>query len=121
VTFEGCMNSRRTQTPELIGREGRMIFSGIGQDAKMFETYADEPAYRPAKYPQPEPTYFFTAGKEHRKPDHMADFVNCVRTREKPQCNEDEAFIEVATLLMSVEAYKQKRQVRWDAVKEEIV
>jgi len=27
-----------------------------------------------------------------------------VRAREKPQCNEDEAFIEAATLLMSVES-----------------
>ena len=45
----------------------------------------------------------------------------CVRTRERCQCNEDEAFIEVATLLMSVKSYFAKRQVRWDKAKEEIV
>jgi len=33
----------------------------------------------------------------------------------------DEAFIETATYLMSVESYKQKRRVRWDAAKEQIV
>ena len=115
------MNSRRTQTPELIGRGGRMIFSGIGQDATMFETFADEPAYQLARRPRPEPTFFFAADKQHLKPDHMADFVNCVRTRNRPQCNEDEAFVEAATLLMSLESYHRKQQVRWNADREEIV
>jgi predicted dehydrogenase len=121
VVYEGCMNSRRSQTPEYIGREGRIIFNAIGQAANLFEVYGDEPSHKPAVYPQPEPSFFFKAGKEDRKPDHMQDFLNCVRTREKPQCNEDEAFIEVATLLMSIEAHKQKRIVRWDREQEDIV
>jgi hypothetical protein len=33
----------------------------------------------------------------------------------------DEAFVEVATLLMSIESFKQKRIVRWDAGREEII
>jgi hypothetical protein len=37
------------------------------------------------------------------------------------RCNEDETFIEAATLILSVEAYKQERKARWHAVKEEIV
>jgi len=98
-----------------------VIFNTIGQGATQFEVFGDEAAHKPAVYPQPKPSFFFKAGKEHGKPDHMEDFFNCVRTREKTQCNEDEAFIEAATLMMSVEAYRQKRQVRWDAVKEEIV
>ncbi|MCU0776260.1 MAG: Gfo/Idh/MocA family oxidoreductase [Akkermansiaceae bacterium] len=121
VTFEGCMNSRRQQTPEFIGRNGRLIFSEIGQNASLFETYADGPAYRPARYPQPQPDFFFTPGREHRKPDHFTDFLNCVRTRGKTQCNEEEAFIEAATLLMSFESFRLKRMVRWDATREEIV
>lgn len=121
VTFEGSMNSRRSQTPEYIGREGRIIFNDIGQSASQFETFADDRAHRPAAYPQPKPVEFFTPGKEHRKPDHLTDFFTCVRTRGRTQCNEDEAFIEAATLMMSVEAYRQKRQVRWDEEKEEIV
>ena len=115
------MNSRRSQTPEYIGREGRMIFNSIGQSASQFEIYGDEPAHRPKVYPQPEPSFFFKAGKEHRRPDHMQDFLNCVRTRETPRCNEDEAFIETATLMMAIESHRQKRQVRWDPAKEEIV
>ena len=87
----------------------------------MFEVYEDGKAYAPSRYPQPKPSFFFAATKENAKPNHLQDFLTCVRTRGKTQCNEDEAFIETATLLMSVEAYKQKRQVRWDAEKEEII
>ena len=121
VTFEGSMNSRRSQTPEYIGRKGRMVFSDIGQSASQFEVYGDEPAHRLAAHPRPEPKDFFNPGKEHRKPDHLTDFFTCVRSRGRTQCNEDEAFVEVVTLLMSVEAWRQKRQVRWDREKEEIV
>jgi predicted dehydrogenase len=121
VVFNGCMNSRREQAPEYVGRKGRLIFDTIGANASLFEIFGDETAHKPAVYPQPKPGYFFTPGKEHRKPDHLEDFLNCVRTRAKPQCDEDEAFIETATLLMSMEAYRQQRQVRWDPVKEEII
>jgi len=121
VTFEGTLNSRRRQTPEYIGRDGRIIFNNIGQNANMFEVFDDERAYRISKRPQLEPKSLFTPGKEHRRPDHLEDFLECVRTREKPRCNEDEAFIETAVVMMSVEAYRQKRQVRWDAEKEAIV
>lgn len=51
----------------------------------------------------------------------MDDFFNCIRSGGKTRCNEDEAFIEAATLIMSVEAFMQERKVRWDAAKEEIV
>jgi hypothetical protein len=33
----------------------------------------------------------------------------------------DHAFQEVATLCMSLEAYKQERKTRWDPVKEEVI
>jgi hypothetical protein len=51
----------------------------------------------------------------------MRDFFDCVRSRGTPKCNIDEAFIESATFLMSVESFKQNRAVRWDAAKELIV
>jgi len=121
VTFEGSMNSRRKQTPEFIGRDGRLVFNDIGQNATRFATYADEPAYRPANQPRAEPVFSFLPGREHRKPDHLSDFLRCVRTREKPQCHEDEAFIEAAVLMMSFESHRQNRMVRWDAGREEIV
>jgi hypothetical protein len=49
------------------------------------------------------------------------DFLNRVRSRGTPKCPGDGAFIETATYLMSVVSYLQKRLVRWDLVKEEIV
>lgn len=121
VTYEGSMNTSRQQTPEYIGREGRIIFNGIAQDASQFEMFPDASAYRNSRHKPLESTFFFAPSREHRKPDHLTDFLQCVRTREKPQCNEDEAFIETAVLMMSHESFRLKRQVRWDAEKEEIV
>lgn len=121
VTYEGSMNTRRQQTPEYIGREGRMVFNAIGQNASQFEIFPDASAYRNARHQPLEAEHFFAPTREHRKPDHITDFLQCVRTREKPQCNEDEAFIETAVLMMSHVSFRLKRQVRWDAEKEEIV
>lgn len=120
MTFEGCMNSKRIQPPEYIGRNGRIIFNGIGQDANRFWVYPDDIAY-PHTGKMPEPTQAYDPVKGEKWPSHMDDFLRCVRTGERPKCNIDEAFIEVATLLMSTESYRLKREVRWDPVKEEIV
>ena len=68
-----------------------------------------------------EPVFSFDPAKAPRRPNHMEDFLQCVRTRERPQCHEDEAFIETVTYMMSVEAYRRRRQVRWDPEREEIV
>jgi predicted dehydrogenase len=121
VTFEGCMNSRHGKTPEYMGRKGWIVFSEIGSDSGIFEVYNDETAHKPARHPQPEPRYAYSADRDHRIPNHLQDFLNGVRTRRKPRCDEDEAFIESVTLVMSVEAYKRQRLVRWDRVKQEIV
>ncbi len=121
VTYEGCMNSRRGQSPEYIGRDGRLIYNSIGQNASMFEIFDDESAHRIARRPRLEPKFFFSPDEKHRRPDHMQDFLNCVRNREKPSCDEDQAFIETATLMMAANAYHEKRELRWDKEKEEIV
>ncbi len=120
LTFEGCMNSQREQPPEYIGRDGRIIFNAIGQDANRFWMYPDGPAF-PHMGRMPKPTYEYDRAKAEKWPSHMDDFLACVRTGGRPKCNIDEAFIEVATLLMSTEAYRLKREVRWDAKREEIV
>jgi hypothetical protein len=53
--------------------------------------------------------------------DHMKNFIDCVRSRELPRCHIGRAFEEAVTIMMSVEAYRRERKVRWDPVKEEIV
>lgn len=120
LTFEGCMNSKREQPPEYIGRDGRLIFNAIGQDASRFWVYPDGPAF-PHMGRMPKPSFEYDRAKAEKWPSHMDNFLTCVRTGARPTCNIDEAFIEVATLLMSTEAYRLKREVRWDAKREEIV
>ncbi len=121
VTYEGSMNTRRQQTPEYIGRDGRLVFNEIGQNATQFEIFPDERAHRNSRHKPLESKLFFAPTREHQKPDHISDFLQCVRTREKPQCDEDEAFIETAVLMMSHKSFQQKRMVRWDAQNEEII
>ncbi len=120
VMFEGCMNSGRCQAPEYVGKEGRLVFNGIGQDASTYNIFDDKPAF-PFQGGTTEPVERFDPTTAPEWPTHMQDFLRCVRTGEQPKCNIDEAFIEVVTLLMSVEAYRQKREVRWDRESEEIV
>jgi len=74
----------------------------------------------PAGSLQVTPDYVFQDG-ELEVTSHMADFIDCVRTRALPRCHVDRAFEEAVALLMSVEAYKRNRKVRWDPVKETIV
>jgi len=52
---------------------------------------------------------------------HMQDFLDCTRSRGVPRCGVDRAFEEAAAILMSVEAFRQGRKVRWDPIREEIV
>ena len=52
---------------------------------------------------------------------HMRNFIDCIRSGETPRCGIDRAFEEAVTVVMSVEAYRKERKVRWDAVKEQIV
>ncbi len=60
-------------------------------------------------------------GDEVKVSTHMANFIECARTRELPRCHVDRAFQEAVALLMSVESYKKEKKVRWDPAKEEIV
>ena len=66
------------------------------------------------------PDYSFKRG-ELQVSSHWQIFIDCVRTRETPRCGVDRAFEEAATLLMSVEAFRRDKKVRWDSGKEEFV
>jgi predicted dehydrogenase len=66
------------------------------------------------------PDYSFKRG-ELEVTSHMQDFFDCVRSRQRPRCDVDRAFEEAAAIVMSVEAYRQGRKVRWDPVREEVV
>lgn len=67
------------------------------------------------------PLYSFARDEQSYATSHFQNFIDCVRSRQKTRCNEDAAFEEAVTSIMSVIAYKEKRLVRWDPVKQEIV
>jgi predicted dehydrogenase len=115
VTFDASMNTTASQPVEICGKEARLRFDAIAHDANSF-TINREPFNQKSATPEG-----YQSGKTPSQPSHIADWVSCIRSRAKPKCNVDEAFIETATFVMSVESYKQKRMVRWDPVKEEIV
>ncbi len=77
-------------------------------------------AGRPPEEAVVPPDYSFKKG-ELEISSHMQDFIDCMRTRQTPRCGVDRAFEEAAAIIMSVEAYKQGRRVRWDAAREQIV
>ena len=111
-TFATTMNTASPpQYPEFRGKDAYLVCNGIAQDvnAATGEMSVGEPfmQFDPAKTPE--------------QPSHMEDFINSVRERKQPKCNVDEAFVEAATLIMSVEAWKQQRTAKWDEEKEEIV
>jgi predicted dehydrogenase len=127
VVFEHTMNSRvLRQPPEFRGKEALLRFS---EDVfyRSFDIYAERSSVKygeqieAGQIPVGKPFRSFDPTQTPPQPTHMQDFINCVGSRQKPKCNEDEAFVETATFLMSLCAYQQKREVRWDSGKEEII
>jgi predicted dehydrogenase len=117
VTFDGCLNSGSVvQPPEFRGKDACLRFDHIAHNVTNFAVTPEVACPDRTKLPAG-----FDPAKAPPLPSHMADFIDCVRTRGRPRCNEDEAFIEVATLLMSAEAFKRKREVRWDPARGEII
>ena len=110
------MNTGQPKQPvEICGRDATLRFDAIAHDVTTFQILPEDHNTRtdlPKGYER---------GKTPRQPNHMVDWVNCIHSRGTPKCSTDEAFIETATFLMSLESYQQQRMVRWDAAREEIV
>ncbi|MEW6236325.1 MAG: Gfo/Idh/MocA family oxidoreductase [Candidatus Omnitrophota bacterium] len=127
VTFDCSMNTAIVQPPEFRGKEAMLRFDSIAQSVENFEVTADPKTSKYAakiesgEVKTDKPFLRYDPSKTPQLPNHMEDFFNGVRSRKKTKCNEDEAFIEAATLVMSVTSLKEKRQTRWDAEKEEII
>jgi predicted dehydrogenase len=115
VTFEGSMNATDRQPVTLCGRDATLRFDAIAHDVSTFEVV---PAGHHQHAALPEG---YQRGQTPPQPNHIVDWVNCIRTRGTPKCSTDEAFIETATFLMSLKAQQERRMVRWDPVREDIV
>ena len=128
VSFDCSMNSNgMIQVPEFYGKEAVLQCNGIAQDVSDFVVYPESssvkygPQIEAGKITPGKPFMRFDTSKTPEQPTHMEDFFNGVRNHKKTKCNEDEAFIEASTILMSVAALKEKREVRWNRDKEDIV
>jgi len=115
VTFEGSMNTNDSQPVTICGRDATLRFDAIAHDVSTFEII---PAGHNRKADWPKG---YERGKTPPQPNHIVDWLNCVRTRGTPKCPADEAFVETATFLMSLKSQQEHRMVRWDAAREEIV
>jgi len=52
---------------------------------------------------------------------HMLNFLDCIRTSKQPNCSFDLGYRVSIACRMAVESYLQRRTVRWDPQKEEIL
>lgn len=115
VTFEGSMNCTDSLPVTLCGRDATLRFNDIAHNVGTFEIVPaghNKQADLPAGY---------VRGKTPSQPNHVVDWIRCIRTGGTPKCSTDEAFIETVTFLMSLKAQQEQRTVRWDAAREEIV
>lgn len=115
VTFEGSMNATDNQPVTICGRDATLRFDTIAHDVSTFEII-------PAGHNRnPGLPKGFARNQTPPQPNHVVDWLGCIRSRGTPKCSTEEAFIETATFLMSLEAQQERRMVRWDPVREEIV
>lgn len=115
VTFEGSMNCTDSLPVTVCGRDATLRFNDIAHNVSTFEIVPaghNKQADLPGAYAR---------GKTPAQPNHVVDWIRCIRTRGTPKCSTEEAFIETATFLMSLKAQQEQRMVRWDAAREEIV
>lgn len=124
LTYGCTFNSMEFgQELEIRGKDALMKWNGTND----FEVYPERVSkrYKPdidkGKIAQGKPMAKFDPAKTPEQPSHMQDFFNCIRSRKPPKDNEDEAFVEAVTCIMSVEAFKQQRMVKWDPAKQDIV
>jgi predicted dehydrogenase len=115
VTFTGSMNPTSSQPVEICGRDATLRFDAIAHDVKTFEIL---PAEHNQNSALPKG---YERGKTPQQPNHMVDWVNCIQSRGTPKCSTDEAFIETATFLMLLISQQERRMVRWDSSRENIV
>jgi predicted dehydrogenase len=54
-------------------------------------------------------------------PEHMADWLECMRTRKPPHCTVDDGFAHSVACTMAAESYWSGKKLYWDAAKEAIL
>jgi len=124
VVFTNTFHSRHAGTgTQILGREASIdvhtswckVYDGEWQPK-----YAGQIWDLESRQQLPPPIYEMKKG-ELEVSSHMRNFIDCIRSGETPRCGLQRAWEEAVTVVMSVEAYRRERKVRWDAVNERIV
>ena len=55
------------------------------------------------------------------RPDHVDNWLHCVRSREKCVCGEDLGYCTMVAIGMSIEAYRQGKTLSFDVEKDEVI
>lgn len=115
-TFNSLNNTINTDDLEIRGKDAYMEANSSTYNVypeSMSERYKD--GLDSGKLDSEKSMKTFDPSATPPQPTHMEDFIQCVKSRNKTKCNEDEAFVEAVSCIMSVVAYKNKQTVAWDA------
>ncbi len=93
--------------------------SGKFPEAKTFPCEEGQRRLRPGQKP-PEPLTCMEFPVVSQR-DHMQNFLDCMRTREKPTLNADLAYQVMVAIGLSVEAYRRNRIMRFDPKRETVI
>ena len=135
VVFSGGYNNGYNgSTMQVLGKNGTLAEGGGGGLDVFLEPYKAENGEKIEKARKEKiskgekigardkvPVSSYTKDNVEEVTGHVQDFVDCIRTRGKTRCNEEIAFQEAVTCMMTDRSFKEKRQVKWNPVKEEIV
>ena len=121
MTFNCNFHNRHTgEIAQYLGRDGTIDVSP--RFCRYFGAeWKDDNKPRNERRPVDKPDYDMKPD-ELQVTSHWQNLIDAVRTGQRPRLPpEDRAFEEAATLVMSVESFKQGRKVTWDAANERIV
>jgi predicted dehydrogenase len=102
LVMPGCMVNDTHMTEAVRGHWG----TTYGGQLRPEPAFGDKP--KPPIPPEP-------------RPDHMENFLRCIRTREEPACSGRAAYATMVVVGLSVESYRLQRALRFDPQREELV
>ena len=111
VTLSSCMANRQENSPTIRGHKATIR---TGNDYAMRVTPEDEfKDWFVKEFGVPE-----IMSPRRPRAEHMDNFLECMRTREKPALDAETAYRAMAGIRMGVEAYRQEKAIFWDGQNE---
>jgi len=100
--------ANRQGLPEVIrGHEATMTFEGGQVVIRPEDEYQGE---RPEVRVSPQP-----------RADHTINWLDCIRSREKPDCDAETGYRVAVAISLGVKAYREQKVIEFDPEKEEVV